>query len=160
MVMKQQNQSSVNLEIPSRRRRIFAYLLDLIINITIIWLIANIIIIFVEKNTLWNMLVWIKTLNNKYNSANIWQISLRYLIIYQTIPLLVYYFCRYYYFISWASVKCWNCYGEENRMRMFLLYICLSFSVLILINIIELFFKCPTFIDKRLWIRRIYKKSK
>lgn len=160
MVMKQQNQSSVNLEIPGRRRRVFAYLLDLIINITIIWLIANIIIIFVEKNTLWNMLVWIKTLNNKYNSANIWQISLRYLIFYQTIPLFVYYFCRYYYLISWGFIKCYDCNEAKNRTRMFLLYICLSFSVIILINIIEIFFKCSTFIDKLLWIKRVYKKFK
>jgi hypothetical protein len=32
--------------------------------------------------------------------------------------------------------------------------------IFLLINIIEIFFKCPTFIDKRLWIKRIYKKSK
>lgn len=186
--MEEQNQNSVNLEIPSRWRRFSAYLLDLLINIIlwciipytififtdwiivsilaiglpIIWLFTNIILIFVEKTTLWNMLVWIKTLNNKKNSANLRQALLRYLIFYQTLPLLVYYFCRYYYTGTRGSVKCWglDCIEAKNKTNMILWCICLVFSVMILINVIELFFKCPTFIDKRLWIKRIYKKSK
>lgn len=180
--MKKLNQDSVNLEV-SRWRRFSAYLLDLLINwriipyiiflftdwiivsilatgLPIIWLFTNIILIFVEKTTLWNMLVWIKTLNNKNNSANLRQAFLRYFIFYQTLPLLVYYFCQYYYIVKWGFVKCRDCIEAINRTRMILLYICIIFSVMILINVIEFFFKCPTFIDKRLWIKRIYKKNK
>ena len=180
--MKKLNQDSVNLEV-SRWRRFSAYLLDLLINwriipyiiflftdwiivsilatgLPIIWLFTNIILIFVEKTTLWNMLVWIKTLNNKNNSANLRQALLRYLIFYQTLPLLVYYFCQYYYIVKWGFVKCRDCIEAINRTRMILLYICIIFSVMILINVIEFFFKCPTFIDKRLWIKRFYKKNK
>ena len=181
--MKGQTQNSINLEIPSRWRRFSAYLLDLRINwriipyiiflftdwiivsilatgLPIIWLFTNIILIFVEKTTLWNMLVWIKTLNNKNNSANLRQAFLRYFIFYQTLPLLVYYFCQYYYIVKWGFVKCRDCIEAINRTRMILLYICIIFSVMILINVIEFFFKCPTFIDKRLWIKRLYKKNK
>ena len=181
--MEEQTQNSVNLEIPSRWRRFSAYLLDLLINwriipyiiflftdwiivsilatgLPIIWLFTNIILIFVEKTTLWNMLVWIKTLNNKNNSANLRQALLRYLIFYQTLPLLVYYFCQYYYIVKWGFVKCWDCIESINRTRMILWCICLVFSVMILINVIEFFFKCPTFIDKLLWIKRFYKKNK
>ena len=157
--MKEQTQDSINLEIPSRWRRFSAYFLDLIINITIIWLIANIIVIFSAKTTLWNMIVWIQCIG-KDGTATLWQISLRYLIFYQTLPLLVYYFCRYYYFATRWFVKCRDCIEAKDKTNMILWCICLVFSVMILINVIEFFFKCPTFIDKRLWIKRIYKKSK
>lgn len=181
--MEGQTQISKSFEIPSRWRRFSAYLLDLLINwriipyiiflftdwiivsilatgLPIIWLFTNIILIFVEKTTLWNMLVWIKTLNNKNNSANLRQAFLRYFIFYQTLPLLVYYFCQYYYIVKWGFVKCRDCIEAIDRTRMILLYICIIFSVMILINVIEFFFKCPTFIDKRLWIKRFYKKNK
>ena len=162
--MEERTKSSVNLETPSRWRRFFAYLLDIIINITFIWLIANIIIIFVVKTTLWNMIVWIKALDNKNNSANLWQISLRYIVFYQTLPLFIFYF-SYFYTISrnlthirkWCSdLYC----GEENILGFVLFCILLIFTIISLVNIIEIFFKCPTFIDNRLWIKRIYKKSK
>lgn len=155
-----EKEKTVNLEIPSRWRRESAYLLDLIINFTIIWLILNIIVILSIKTTLWNMLLWIKTLNNKNNSASLWQNFLRYLVFYQTLPLLVFCSCRYYYFISWGFVKCRDCDEEKHRIIMILLWICLIFATIILDNIIEIFFKCPTFVDKRSWIKRIYKKSK
>ena len=157
--MEGQTQISKSFEIPSRWRRFSAYLLDLLINITLIWLIANIIVIFSAKTTLWNMIVWIQCIG-KDGTATLWQISLRYLIFYQTLPLLVYYFCRYYYFVTRWFVKCRDCIEAKDKTNMILWCICLVFSVMILINVIEFFFKCPTFIDKRLWIKRIYKKNK
>ena len=174
--MEEQIQNSVNLEIPSRWRRFFAYFLDLVINITIIWLFANIILIFVEKTTLWNMLIWIRTLNNKNNSANLRQALLRYLIFYQILPLLFFFLlflrwnlytfkCSYLYVdkangVGFYFNETWSCISL-NTILVILRY---TFYILTIIcttiNIIEIFFKCPTFIDKQLWIKRIYKKSK
>ena len=169
--MKGQTQNSINLEIPSRWRRFSAYLLDLIINITIIWLIANIIIVFVKKTTLWNIIVWIQCMN-KNGIATLWQISLRYLIFYQTLPLLFFFLL----FIRW-NLYAFNClyldkangfYFDETwsciSLNTILVILRYTFYILTIIcttiNIIEIFFKCPTFIDKQLWIKRIYKKSK
>jgi len=169
--MKGQTQNSINLEIPSRWRRFFAYLLDLIINITGIWLIANIVITFIKRTTLWNIIAWIQCMS-KNGTTTLWQISLRYLIFYQTLPLLFFFLL----FIRWnlTTFNClyldkangfyfdetWNCISL-NTILVILRY---TFYVLIIIcttiNIIEIFFKCPTFIDKQIWIKRIYKKSK
>ena len=164
--MEEQNQNSVNLEIPSRWRRFFAYILDLIINITIIWFIINIITILVKKTTLWAMILWIIAIDNENKWINFWKSLLRYFIFYSTLFFIAYilWFIVSYLF-RLVPQLCSHEYPSDfcqfKRMVWKILNIIfVLFSIPYFINIIEIFFKCPTFIDKRLWIKRIYKKSK
>ena len=162
--MTEQTQDSINLEIPSRWRRFFAYFLDLVINITIIWLITNIIVIFVAKTTLWNMLVKIKALDTKDQDINIWKACLRYLVFYSNsiFFIILYYIYKILSLIFW--VYFWTTEVLQDYDNLFIILIfrvfIIVFTISVIVNIIELFFKCPTFIDKRLWIKRFYKKSK
>ena len=155
-----------NFEIPSRWRRFSAYLLDLIINITIIWLIINLIIILIRKTTLWAMIVWINAINNESKRINLWKALLRYLIFYSTLLFIAYIL---WYIISYMFRLVPEICSTEHpsdfcQMKYtvwkILNIIFILFSIPCFINIIEIFSKCPTFIDKRLWIKRIYKKSK
>ena len=153
---------STNLEIPSRWRRFFAYLLDIIINITGIWLIINIIITLIKRITLWNMLAWIKTINEDNNKIWLWKTFLRYFVFYST--LFVLFFLTH---IILSVILRWHgifCHLGIDDILCDIHNILLKSSeivfVIILINVVEIFFKCPTFIDKWLWIKRIYKKSK
>ena len=164
--MEGEIQISENLEIPSRWRRFFAYILDLIISITLIPIIINLIMIFVERTTLWNMLVWIKAINKNGGLITLKQTFLRYMIFYPTIPLLLIllYLSMDFLetFISLSNndiyIPCtWNECNSEIKIKNILFYIFCVFSIP---NIIEIFFKCPTFIDKRLWIKRFYKNDK
>ncbi len=183
--MEEQNQNSVNLEIPSRWRRFSAYLFDILINIIVIaiylftWIlgidlvnlpiiivriITNLIIIFYKKSTLWNIREWIIAINKTNNPINLQQTFFRYLIFYPTIPLLFIHISLFLDYLeilnndivilepSWIDNN--SSYSTGN-----LIFNILS-ALIVLINIIEIFFKCPTFIDKLLWIKRIYKKSK
>lgn len=182
-----------NFEIPSRWRRFSAYLLDLIINIIILciipyviftltdWnifsiiigiilLIFEIILILLERNSIWNELVWIFALNKEDNTISKWQSILRFFIFNPAfLPLLQ--------FLIWFLISLMlymiNSYSSEdifiynlinlktirlfNKISRLIFFIGL---ILLFINIIEIFFKCPTFIDKRLWIKRFYEKSK
>lgn len=164
--MKEQTQNSINLEVPSRWKRFSAYLLDLIINITGIWFIINLIIIFVKKTTLWNILTWIKTIKNNNKTINLQQATLRYFVFYQTLPLLFFWLDMIYTLFWMTNHICiwhWDNGSDfcgSNTIGIILSYIFYALSIVCIINIIELFFKCPTFIDKLLWIKRLYKKSK
>jgi len=182
--MEEQTQISESFEIPSRRRRFFAYLLDIIINLAIIlvslpfwilglgiifvWIIINLVVIFWEKTTLWNNIMWIKAVNEDNNPVNMKQLFLRFLVF---SPVLVNVIVCIWFFISLlfyliptaCSIDSSQYYGIcKMRHTVWeitnIIYIILSIPCFI--NIIEIFFKCPTFIDKRLWIKRVYKKSK
>ena len=164
--MEEQTQNSVNLEIPSRWRRFSAYSLDLIINITGIWLIINVIIIISKKTTLWNEVIWIKTLNQDNKKVSLRKSSLRYFVFYQTFPLFIFWLDMVYTLFWMANHICiwhWDNGSDfcgSNTIGIILSYIFYALSIVLIINIIEIFQSCPTFIDKRLWIKRIYKKSK
>ena len=197
--MEEQTENSVNLEVPSRWKRFSAYLLDLLINFIVIWIIPYgiltsdadnivyiiiiitiIVLIFVylifiirKKTTLWNKSVWIIALNNKNNSINWRQALLRYFIfnpaflalililIWFIISLMLYLINGWCMMHTISSTNIQNPECEKiyfirntgNRLGFFGL-------IFLLISILEIFFKCPTFIDKWLWIKRIYKKSK
>jgi len=164
--MEEQTQNPANLEIPSRWRRVFAYLLDFIINITVIWFIINLIIILIRKTTLWAMIVWINAINNESKRINLWKALLRYFIFYSTLLFIAYIL---WYIISYmfrlVPESCNLEYPSDfcqmgHRVWKIYNVIFIISSIPCFINILEIFFKCPTFIDKRLWIKRIYKKSK
>lgn len=152
---------STNLEIPSRWRRLFAYLLDLIINITGIWLIVNVVIMFIKRTTLWNMLVWIKAINEDNNKTWLWKLFLRYFVFYSTLFILVFLIhVIFSVYLRWYEIYCYL--GIDDILcdiHSILFRLSEITFALILINMIEFFFKCPTFIDKRLWIKRVYKKN-
>ena len=186
--MEEQTQNSENLEIPSRWRRFSAYLLDLLINIILWWVIPYIIFIFTdwsivsiiiglillaieivfiiyERNTTWNELVWIISLNNENNPINRWKSILRNFVFnpaFLSLLLLLIWFliAIMLWMINSASsentfvtnpIKLFSTIGNRSSILGLILFF---------ISIIELFFKCPTFIDKLLWIKRFYKKSK
>lgn len=200
--MKEQTQSSVNLEIPSRWRRFYAYLLDLLINIIIWWVIPYIIFIFTswsiasiiiglillalgivfiiyERNTTWNELVWIISLNNENNPISRCKSMLRNFVFNPAyLPLLLFFICLWTSLVLYMvnsydtySIAYDDDYEESffynsftynlirffNKISWWMLFIGLA---LLFLNIVEIFFRCPTFIDKRLWIKRFYKKSK
>ncbi len=163
--MEEQTQNSENFEIPSRWKRFSAYILDLIINITLIWLFINLIIIFSKKTTLWNIVVWIKTTDNNSNQLPLWKALTRFWFFYSTFFLSLYFiFLILFYYFSLPLGMTRNCIPENDifcKINL-MMYLIKNFVIITIltINIIELFFKCPTFIDKRLWIKRIYKKSK
>jgi len=172
--MEEQTQISENFEIPSRWRRFSVYILDLIINITGIWLIINLIMIIFKKATLWNKVVWIIALNNKNNPINRWQSLLRYFIFNPAFLALILFSFKIliWYITPWG----WCVVSRDSSGLLILDPSCgneplrtlIDISnwtfivgiILYSISVIELFFKCPTFIDKWLWIKRIYKKSK
>lgn len=163
--MEEQTQNSENLEIPSRWRRFFAYLLDLIINITLIWFFINLIIIFSKKTTLWNIIVWIKTTDNNIDQLPLRKALIRFWFFYSTFLLLLYFILSilsYYFTLPLGITR--NCIPENDIFCKinWMMYLIKNFIIItiLIVNIIEIFFKCPTFIDKRLWIKRIYKKSK
>ena len=177
-----------NFEIPSRWRRFSAYLLDLIINIIILciipyvififtdWNIASIItgiillifeiiLIILERNTTWNELVWIFALNKEDDQIRKWQSIIRFFVFNPAfLPLIL--------ILIWflIALMLWmiNSLSNEDIFVPYPIKILRTIGnrssilglILFFINIIEIFFKCPTFIDKRIWIKRLYKKSK
>jgi hypothetical protein len=156
-----------NFEIPSRRRRFSAYLLDLIINFSLIWLIINLIIIATKKSCLWNIIVWIKAIDNNNNPLNLWKALLRFWIFYSTISILLFFifqllsvrFCLPFWY--WTTFSCLMDNDSQTEIIAIITFILWKIIFIpYIINLIEIFFKCPTFIDKRLWIKRIYNKSK
>ena len=161
--MEGQTHNSVNLEIPSRWRRFSAYFLDLVINITIIWLITNIIVIFVAKTTLWNMLIKIKALDTKDQDINIWKACLRYLIFYSNsiFFMILYYIYKILSLIFWLYFWTTEVLQDYDNLFIIVIFIIstIIFTISVIVNIIEIFQSCPTFIDKRLWIKRFYIKK-
>jgi len=186
--MKEQIQISESFEIPNRRRRFSAYLLDLIINIILWWVIPYIVFIFTdwnivsviiglillvleivliiyERNTTWNELMWIVALNKENNWISKWQSMLRHFVFNPAfLPLLL--------FLIWFLISLMfymiNSLSNEDIFVPSPIRILKGIGtrssilglILFFLSIIEIFFKCPTFIDKRLWIKRLYKKSK
>ena len=158
---------NIDLEIPIRWKRFFAYFLDLIINITGIWLIINLIIIICKKATLWNMLVWIKALDTGDHNINVWKACLRYFVFYSSLFIFLFFisqalatvFCIPFWL--WTTITCISNNNSFYKIGWIVFMIINFFIVIfVIINIIEIFFRCPTFIDKRLWIKRVYEKSK
>ncbi len=204
--MEEQNQNSVNLEIPSRWRRFSAYLLDLIINIVvnpaimfvIYWLlrltnldsilivfgivitltiIINILFIVIKKTTIWNNVAWIIALNKDNNPLSWWQSILRFFIFNPAFLALILLIIRFLIFLmlhlinGWCNITMYDMEGniiQNQDPTCVIIRDILKFAnwsgflgfILFLMSVIEIFFKCPTFIDKLLWIKRIYKKSK
>lgn len=186
--MKEQIQISENFEIPNRRRRFSAYLLDLFINIILWWvipyivfiltdwnivsviiglilLVLEIVLIIYERNTTWNELMWIVALNKENNWISKWQSMLRHFVFNPAfLPLLL--------FLIWFLISLMfymiNSLSNEDMFVPSPIRILKGIGtrsgilgvIFFFLSIIEIFFKCPTFIDKRLWIKRIYKKSK
>ena len=177
-----------NFEIPSRWRRFSAYLLDLIINIIILciipyvififtdWNIASIIIgiillifeiilIILERNTTWNELVWIFALNKEDDQIRKWQSIIRFFVFNPAfLPLIL---ILIWFLISLIFYMI-NSLSNEDMFVPSPIRILKGIGtrsgilgvIFFFLSIIEIFFKCPTFIDKRLWIKRLYKKSK
>lgn len=180
-----------NFEIPSRWRRFFAYLLDLLTNLIIFWFITYFILsfmdrlilyliiivlliifevmfIFFKKTTPWNKSVWIIALTNNY-PISWWQAMLRYFVFNPAFLALILFLFK---FVVWSFAPWWYpliISGDPSIVQywreLFKILIPISncafiiSMILCLLNIVEIFLKCPTFIDKRLWIKRVYKKN-
>ena len=139
--------------------------------------IFNILFIINKKTTTWNKSVWIISVNNENNPINWRQAVFRYFVFNPAflalILLLIRFIISLMFYLKYGScyVFTYNIDGSliQNqdpicetirRIRNIVNRLCNFSLIFLLISIIEIFFKCPTFIDKRLWIKRIYKKSK
>lgn len=175
-----------NLEIPSRWRRLFVFLLDLAIFIIcfvpfflamefrdfrlaiiilVISIILYIVFIVLGRTTFWNKILWIVTLNSENNLITKKQFVLRYFVfsVSFSLPILL---SILYSRMSLLLINVMLIKGRFMSVNIginifkYIFYLLGIFVIIVLIvNIIELFVECPTFIDKRLWIKRVYKKS-
>ncbi len=167
--MKKRSKDSINLEIPSRWKRISAFLLDLFFTISIIGCLINLIFILSDKkDSLWNTIFWIKLLNNGGNKITNKQRIIRYLLIFPTsisFSLIIYIFMMLLcipisILDSFSDYNNWGSGLTEDFLLCWVFLVLIFIIIVLIINIIEIFQPSPTFIDKRLWIKRIYKKSK
>ena len=197
--MEEQTQNSENLEIPSRWKRFSAFLLNLLINLTIILFIPlliiigenyatsliiviilailEIILISYEWTTSWYKSAWIITLYNGKNNMICWfQAILRHFVFNPAfLPIILLSTQLIIFLMFFNTIHCDGIYDIYNNK---IIYnenpICgiewtlenianrsgIIGLILLFISIIEIFFKCPTFIDKLIWVKRFYKKSK
>lgn len=169
MTMEEQTQNSVNLEIPSRWRRFSAFLLDFLFTLTIIgWFINLIYILSDKKDSLWNTILWIKSLDNNGSKITNKQRIIRYSLIFPT--SISFSFIIYIFMIilcipisildSFSDYNNWGSGLTEDLLLCWIFLVLIFIIIVLIINIIEIFQTCPTFIDKRLWIKRLYKKAK
>ena len=165
---KEPTKINTDLEIPSKLRRISAFLLDVFFTITIVGCIINLIFILLQKESLWNIITWIKTLNNDESKITNKQRIIRYSLIFPTsisLSFFIYIFmiilCIPIWIIdAFSNYNNWGSGLTEDFFWICWILILILIVTILIINIIEIFQICPTFIDKRLWIKRLYKKSK
>ena len=165
---KEPRKITTDLEIPSKLRRISAFLLDVFFTITIVGCVMNLIFILLQKESLWNTILWIKSLDNDGNKITNKQRIIRYSLTFPTSISLSFFI---YIFIiilsipisiidSFSDYNNWGSGLTEDFFWTCWILIVILFVTVLIINIIEIFQACPTFIDKLLWIKRLYKKSK
>ena len=153
-----------NTNIPWRWERIWAFLLDLFLTYTIIWGIINIFLVLGNRRTtLWNMIVWIESINKNWDKISKKQSIIRFFIFYPMFLFVTFAVMMACAFIIWIfiwildindSSSIWYSigytYGTLIRFPCFILSI---------MSIIEIFYSCPTYIDKWIWINRINKEK-
>lgn len=142
-----------------------------------ITIITNVIFIVIKKTTIWSNGTWIIALNKDNNPINWWQATLRFFVFNPAFLALILLLIRFliffmFYLINgWCNITMYDMEGNiiQNQdptcvtIRNILKFANWSGDlglIFLFISIIEIFFKCPTFIDKRLWIKRLYKKNK
>lgn len=140
-----------------------------------ITIIINILFIVIKKTTIWNNIAWIITLNKDNNPINWWQATLRLLVFNPAFLALILLIIRFLISLMlFNDYWCYTRYDMEGNIiqnqdptcviirdiRKFANWSGFFGFILFLISVIEIFFKCPTFIDKLLWIKRFHKKSK
>ncbi len=165
---KEPTKITTDSEIPSKLRRISAFLLDVFFTITIVGCVINLIFILLQKDSLWNIITWIKSLNNDENKITNKQRVIRYLLIFPTsisFSLIIYIFMMLLcipisILDSFSDYNNWGSGLTEDFLLCWVFLVLIFIIIVLIINIIEIFQPSPTFIDKRLWIKRIYKKSK
>ena len=178
--MKEKVQNSVELDIPSRWKRIEAYFIDwmvyfvvLIISrslveihsflIMIVLFIANLVFIIRSKTSIWNRLVWISALNKNNTSITWWQAILRYFVFNPSFLRLL----LFIVIVILAWILMWTIVNKKLHIEDFdttsselWIFLVMVIGIIFLfISLIEICFNCPTFIDRLLWIKRVYKKS-
>lgn len=146
----------------------------IVITLTII---INILFIVIKKTTIWNNVAWIIALNKDNNPLSWWQSILRFFIFNPAFLALILLVIRFlislmlYLINGWCNIIMYDMEGNliENQdptcviirdIHKFANWSGFFGFIIFLISVIEIFFKCPTFIDKLLWIKRFYKKSK
>lgn len=160
--MKENNQVTENLETPTWWKIFLAYLLDILFIFTIFWGPLNAANAFwKQKNTFWNGIMWIKYVNMDGSDLTKKQARIRYLLMLPiSVPfslfifLIIFIFGFIFFFFSSVAL------GFLRFIEsLFILY---NVGVLLL-NIVEICYSegpiFPTFIDKRLWIKRVYNIS-
>ena len=136
--------------------------------IVIVFILFYLIFIINKKTTLWNNTVWIIALTNDNKPITGWQAILRYFVFYTPFLTLILFS---FWFSMWFIRPLGWCINIDHVLEPFCgrepittIYNIsnrfLNFSLILCVLNLEIFFKSPTFIDKLLWIRRIYKNNK
>ena len=149
----------------TRGNRILSFVLDVIITYTFIWGIVNIFLVLGKKRTtLGNLIVWINSLNNDWSKISRKQWILRFFIfnpmfLFVSLIILAFVLVAVWFFI-WIFMSnidageigynIWYAYGSMIRIPCFVLFI---------MNVVEVFFSCPTYIDRLIWMKRVRQKE-
>lgn len=131
-------------KIATRWIRFMAFLTDTCLMFTIIWWLINLYYVFAKHTTLWNMWAWIWFRSLDWNKADDKKILYR-LFTYYPIPIWI---LTDIWLIIWAV----SSIPVDGIVGLFA-------SIFFILNLIELFFKEPTFIEKRIWVKRIQEKE-
>ena len=126
---------------PNRWSRFLAWLIDVFVFITLIWWIINLIWVFTKWTTIWLRIVWIRLISLSSDKLTFKQKFLRFIS----------YFPFWYSLMVIVAIPLMIFWGD--KIFETIIYSIMWF--LFLLNIVELFFSTPTFIDKWLKIAKI-----
>lgn len=129
----------------NRSKRFRAAFFDLVINCTIIWFLYNVIVAFRKGTTFWFQSMWIRFISDNWSELT-WKQKVYRFMLYR--PVSYYLILLITYILTFLT-----------GITVFL-YINYLWVGIIILNIIERFFKSPTFYEKMIRIRKIqYKKT-
>ena len=146
---------------PSRWRRILAYWLDFILTYTIIWGIINICYVLGSKRTpLWNMVTWIKCVDKQWNNISWRQSVVRFFVFYPMLLFVTFSALMICLLIVLCVAWIFNHYIDSEALAFdagFIRGRIMVYPAIIslILNLIEIFYSCPTFIDWWIWMNRV-----
>ena len=149
----------------TRGNRILSYILDTIITYTFIWGIVNIFLVLGKKRTtLGNLIVWINSVNNNWGKISRKQWMVRFFIFNPMFLFVSFIIFLIVLLTVWLFVWIFNpsIDAENLGYNIWYLYgsmIRIPCLVLFIMNVVEVFFSCPTYIDRLIWMNRVKQKE-
>ena len=135
------------------RHRFCASLIDFIITYTIIWGIVNVIfVLWKKRTTLWYMIMWIETLDKNWGIPSRKQVLIRFLLCYNMFFFTIFIAA----FILSIPLYLLDINADDIFYNIWYFW-GLVFMIILLLNLVEMFSKSPTFIDNWAWVIRVKK---